>query len=283
MAAAAHTWRDETRDQVRALSGGLLFGIPLLFTMEIWWVGSHTSPTQMALILAVTFLLCAVLTHVAGFRDEADISLGDTLMDTVEAVAMGLVVSAAVLLVLQEITFDEPVADVLGNVIYNGITASIGVSLAAQFFKGAADSSGEDPPEDESEWVGTAVDLGASAIGTVFVASTIAPTDEIPMLAAVSTPGWLLVIIAFSLVVSYCVVFVSGFAKQEQRHQQRGVLQHPVTETVAAYVVALIVCAAALLAFQRVNLTESWQLWTPEILILGLPGAIGGAAGRLAV
>ncbi len=284
MAASAHGWRDELRDQARAFSGGLMFGIPLLYTMEVWWVGAHTSARQMALILAVTFASCAVLTHLAGFRDNPDVTMRETLMDAVEAVAMGLAVSALVLAVIQEISFGDPAAEVLGKVIYHAFTASIGVALAASFFKGASDSSGEDDaPPGESELMGTVVDLGASALGTVFVASTIATTDEIPMLAAVSTPGWLLVVIAASILASYCVVFVSGFAKQEQRRQQRGVLQHPFTETIAAYVVALFVCAALLVAFQRINLSESWQLWGPEILLLGLPGAVGGAAGRLAV
>jgi putative integral membrane protein (TIGR02587 family) len=285
VAAAAHTWSDELRDQVRGFSGGLLFGIPLLFTMEVWWTGSHTSVRQMSGILALTFAVVIVLNRVASFRSEEDHTTFDAVLDAVEAVAMGLLVSFLVLVVTREVGPGIPGAEVLGKVVYHGITASIGVALAGQFFRGAADVGEGDAGggDDTGELLGTVVDLGASALGTVFVASAIAPTDEIPMLEAATTPGWLLVVVAFSLAVSYCVVYVSGFANQEQRHLQKGVLQHPVTETVVAYLVALLVCGVLLVLYQRVDLVDPWQLWLPDVILLGLPAAIGGAAGRLAV
>ena len=41
-------WATEATDLVRGASGGLLFGIPLIYTMEIWWIGAHTTPAQTA-------------------------------------------------------------------------------------------------------------------------------------------------------------------------------------------------------------------------------------------
>ena len=286
MPAATHTWRDELRDQVRGLSGGLLFGIPLLFTMEVWWVGAHTSVRQLAGLLALTFVVVVVLNRVASFRSEEDHTIADALFDAVDAVAMGLLVSLLVLVVIREVGPDVPPAEGLSKVIYHGLTASIGVALAGQFFHGAKDvADGDDGGDggDQGELLGTVVDLGATALGVIFVASAIAPTDEIPMIEAVTAPGWLLVVVGFSLAASYCVVFVSGFANQEQRRLQKGVLQHPVTETVVAYLVSLLVCGVLLVIYQRIDLAGSWQLWLPDVVLLGLPGAIGGAAGRLAV
>jgi putative integral membrane protein (TIGR02587 family) len=281
--AAAHDWSDEVRDQVRGFSGGLLFGIALLYTMEVWWIGSHTSPRQMVGLLAMTFAIVVALNRVAGFRSEEDHTTVDAVLDAVDAVAMGLLVSLLVLLVVREVGPGIPPDETLGKVIYHGITASIGVALAGQFFHGSADTAGEASGEAQGELLGTVVDLGATAIGVTFVASAIAPTDEIRMLTAATPASWLLVVVAFSLAVSYCVVFVSGFANEEQRRLQQGVLQHPVTETVVAYLVSLLVCALLLVVYQRVDLTDAWQLWLPDVILLGLPGAIGGAAGRLAV
>jgi len=281
--AAAHDWSDEVRDHVRGFSGGLLFGIALLYTMEVWWIGSHTSPRQMVGLLAMTFAIVVALNRVAGFRSEEDHTTVDAVLDAVDAVAMGLLVSLLVLLVVREVGPGIPPDETLGKVIYHGITASIGVALAGQFFHGSADTAGEASGEAQGELLGTVVDLGATAIGVTFVASAIAPTDEIRMLTAATPASWLLVVVAFSLAVSYCVVFVSGFANEEQRRLQQGVLQHPVTETVVAYLVSLLVCALLLVVYQRVDLTDAWQLWLPDVILLGLPGAIGGAAGRLAV
>lgn len=283
MPAVAWGWGDELRDQVRAFSGALLFGIPLLFTMELWWTSSHTNPGQMLALLALTFVVVAVLTHVAGFRDAPDVSVRSTLTDAVEAVAVGMLASLLVLVVIREIGPHTTRRELLGKVIYHGITASIGAALATQFFHGSADGQDGDKPGGQSDLLGTIIDFGASAIGAVFVVSAIAPTDEVSMLAAASTPGWLLVVVATSLLASYAIVFVSGFANEEKRRLQPGVLQHPVTETVAAYVVALMVCAAALVTFQRIDLSDPMSVWLPQVVLLGLPGAIGGAAGRLAV
>lgn len=286
MAVAEHGWTDELRDQVRGFSGGLLFGIPLLYTMEVWWTGSHTSVRQMAGLLALTFTVVVILNRVAGFRSEEDHTVFDAVLDAVDAVAMGLLVSLLVLVVVREVVPGLPAREVLGKVVYHGVTASIGVALAGQFFHGAADvADAADAGRTDSDHglMGTVVDLGATALGAIFVASTIAPTDEIPMLEAATSPGWLLVVMVFTLGVSYCIVFVSGFANQHQRRLQQGVLQHPVTETVVAYLVSLLIALVMLVLFQRVDLVEPWRLWLPDVILLGLPGAIGGAAGRLAV
>ncbi|MEO6712360.1 MAG: TIGR02587 family membrane protein [Mycobacteriales bacterium] len=283
VAAGAWGWRDELRDQVRAFSGALLFGIPLLYTLEVWWIASHTSPQQMAAVLAFTFVVAALLIHLAGFRDARDVSLRSTLMDAVEAVAIGMLASLLILVVVREIGPQTTRREVLGKVIYHGVTASIGVALASQFFQGSADGAGGEESGGQSDLLGTIIDLGASAIGAVFVVSAIAPTDEVPLLAGASSPGWLLVVMATSLLASYAIVFVSGFANERKRRLQPGVLQHPVTETVAAYVVALGVCAAGLIIFQRVDPSDPMSVWLPQVVLLGLPGAIGGAAGRLAV
>jgi putative integral membrane protein (TIGR02587 family) len=279
----AHGWRDELRDQVRGFAGGMLFGIPLLFTMEVWWVGSHAPAGELAAVLALTLVVVFLLNRLAGFRDDKPRTTAQAAQDSVESVAMGLLVSALVLVALRELTLTTPLDEALGKVVYHSVTASIGVSLAAQFFRGSADTTEDDGDGSGGGLAGTVVDLGATAIGAMFVCSAIAPTDEIPMLSGGTSPAWLLVVMAFSLVVSYCVVFVSGFANEKQRRAQQGVLQRPATETMAAYLVALMVAALMLVVFKRVDLAEAWHIWLPDVLLLGLPAAVGGAAGRLAV
>ena len=61
-------WRAEGTDVVRAVSGGLLFGVPLLYTMEVWWTGTHTEPHQMLVLLTLLALPIFALNRTAGFR-----------------------------------------------------------------------------------------------------------------------------------------------------------------------------------------------------------------------
>jgi putative integral membrane protein (TIGR02587 family) len=281
MAAPSGQWVDEATAVARAAAGGMLFGIPLLYTMEIWWTGSHTTPAQMLGVLAVTCVPVFLLNRTAGFRSTADVRLRDAVMDTVEAVGLGLILVTMVLFLFREITLDTPPAVGLGKVVYEVMPFCIGIAVANHFL-----SRGRDSPDDSGSKNGptinpTLVDIGATLIGAVFIALNIAPTDEIFMLAATMSPQWLLAVMAASLLVSYAIVFVAGFGDQDKRHAQVGIFQRPSTETVACYLVALFASALMLWFFQRASTPAPFFL--KEVVVLGLPATIGGAAGRLAI
>ncbi len=66
----ANPWRREVDDLLRGLSGGLLFGIPLLYTMETWWIGETISPLRALILLAVAYALNLAFVSWAGFRRQ---------------------------------------------------------------------------------------------------------------------------------------------------------------------------------------------------------------------
>jgi len=107
-------WSSEMGDLVRAAAGGMLFGIPLLFTLEVWGIGSATTPAAMAAVLGLTFVPVTLLVHTAGFRRSMDMRLTSVLSESAEAVAVGVVVVTGVLFVLAEITLRTPLADAIG-------------------------------------------------------------------------------------------------------------------------------------------------------------------------
>jgi putative integral membrane protein (TIGR02587 family) len=274
-------WRAEGLDLVRAASGGLLFGVPLLFTMEVWWIGSHTEPWQMAVALGGLFVPIFALNRTGGFRQHRDRSAVEAAGDTVEAVAVGLVVTTAVLILIREVDPGNVTADI-GKIIYESIPFCLGVGVARYFLqpRGGRMADGEGDAG-EGALHGTVRDLAAAMIGAMFVALSIAPTDEIPLIASTMNPEWLLVVLGASLLATYAIVFVAGFARQDERHAHEGLFQRPFTETVAAYLVALLVSVLLLWVFQRG--TSPWTDLLDRALVLGFPAAIGGAAGRLAV
>ena len=277
----------ELVDLARAASGGMLFGIPLLFTMEVWWVGSKTRPLESLGILTMSFLIVLVLNKTSGFRRDSDVTWRDAAIDSVEALAVGLVCVAFVLMLIREVTFSTPLSEALGKIVYESAPFGVGIGLAHNFLRrGRAedeDSDGNDKNEGRSPLSATLADVGATVIGAVFIAFNIAPTDEVPMIAAAMGPAWQVGMVLASLVISYWIVFESGFSSQEQRRNQPGVLQHPITETVAAYAVALLSAVVMLWFFQRFGTDEPLSARLGYVVVLGLPAAVGGAAGRLAV
>lgn len=283
-------WKTEIKDLVTGISGGFLFGIPLMYTMEVWWIGSYTKPPLMLVVLAVTFLVIFLLNQTDGFRKNSSNSLMQIVMESVEALAIGLISAAAMLFLLQEVTGETPLDESLGKIIFEAVPFSLGVALARTLLSGGnQEESEEEQPQlsgsqrKKQRHQATLADIGATAIGALFIAFNISPTDEISMLAAVATAPWLLAIIAASLVISYGIVFVADFTTQQKRLQQEGLFHHPLVETVMSYLVSLILAAFMLWFFHRLSFADPWQNWLSYTILLGLPATVGGAAGRLAV
>ncbi|KGN30811.1 hypothetical protein N802_06270 [Knoellia sinensis KCTC 19936] len=296
-AAAENPWRTEALDLVRGMSGGLLFGVPLLYTMEVWWTGALTQAWVLLLIAALLFVPVFVMNKTEGFRPSRDVRWRDAAADSVEAVALGFVLAVVMLVLIREITTGTPLGAALGKAFYEAVPFCLGIGMARHLLGGERssvegdeqDGNGEGDAGEGDGGEGDArprvsasvADLGATVVGAVFISLAIAPTDEVPMISSAMTPLWLLAMMAASLLISYAIVFVAGFGKQDERHASEGPFQHPITETVVCYLVALAVAMVLLALFQRALLP--WPELLSQSIVLALPAAIGGAAGRLAI
>jgi len=287
-----NAWKREINDIVRGICGGFLFGIPLIYTMEVWWIGSLVKPRLIFMAIAFTFIVVFILNYTEGFRKRKNNwRIDEAAIDTVEAMALGFVCSAFMLWLLQEITPETSLKESLGKIVFEGVPFTLGVALANQFLQegnqnnsiSIAHKGKSINKHKRNDLHATFADLGATLIGAIVIAFNIAPTDEVPMLAAAISPPWLLVLMAASLVISYTIVFQAGFSDQQKRRQQKGIFQRPLSETTISYLVSLIASGVMLFFFQKVTITDTWMMWLEHILVLGLPATIGGAAGRLAI
>lgn len=279
----AASWYGELRGLVRAFSGAFLFGIPLLYTMEMWWLGDLATPSHLALTLGIALVANFGLVTAAGFKEEK--SLFSRIEQTMDAVAVGAVGSAIVLLALNQLNPDQPPLAMLGKIVIQTLPLSIGASLANIVFSGG--DKGREGDDDAGSrmttwWHALFNDVGATAIGAAFIASNVAPTDEIPMLAARLEYWHLLALIGLTLLSGYIIVFASGFdpaAKRDREH----LFQHPATETVLSYLVSLVVAFGVLALMKQIAAGDPPALVLTQTLLLGFPAMVGGAAGRIAV
>jgi putative integral membrane protein (TIGR02587 family) len=289
----AQSWSNQFDDMIRGASGGFLFGIPLLYTMEVWWIGSQTPPPVMLAILAATFAVVFLLNRTEGFRKTQSMHFLDTFMDSVEVLAIGIICATFMLFLLGEIRVGTPLEEALGKLILESVPFALGAALSRAFLSGDrwsstnsedSDNKGKQKKKaDKQEINATLADIGATLIGATIIAFNIAPTDEIPMLNASASPSWLLAILVASLIISYGIVFQAGFTTQKKRRQQQGIFQRPISETVASYLVSLFAAAFMLFFFNRLTIDDPWTLWLSHTVLLGLPASIGGAAGRIAL
>ena len=62
------TSRDYAIGLARAFGGANIFALPLLMTMEMWWLGFYLDPLRLALFLVVNFAVLVGLSRFGGFE-----------------------------------------------------------------------------------------------------------------------------------------------------------------------------------------------------------------------
>ena len=282
-------WRQEAEEIVSGASGGFLFGIPLLYTMEVWFIGSYVRPSILLSIVGITFVIILLLNRIEGFRTRESETLPGAIAETIETLAIGMTCALLMLVILQRIDWQTPLAEMLGKIVFEGVPFSLGVAFSRSLLSGNGEADLEpntqqsSPSTNSSPMRDTLADLAATLIGALFIAFSIAPTDEIAVLAASASPLWLLIIMIVSLTVSYGIVFAANFTNSDRRRQQQGLFQSPQAETIISYLVSLVAGMLMLWFFQKIAFGDPWFIWLRYGIILALPASIGGAAGRLAV
>ncbi|MGF1588742.1 MAG: TIGR02587 family membrane protein [Pleurocapsa sp.] len=291
--ASGDDWQAEFQEIISGASGGFLFGIPLLYTMEVWFIGAYVQPPVLLGILTITFIIVLLINRIEGFRPQESETWPGSIAETFETLAVGMVCSTLMLVILRRIDLQTSLSEALGQIIFESVPFSFGVAFSRSLLSGEAtvdldaNHRSSSPSSSRNQksivWRDTIADFSATLIGTLFIAFSIAPTDEIDMLAASASAWELLAIIVASLLISYGIVFASKIANYQQRRQQSGLFQTPQSETVISYIVSLFVGMMMLWFFQKISVSDPWFLWLRYGIILGLPASVGGAAGRLAV
>jgi putative integral membrane protein (TIGR02587 family) len=276
--------RGELHDLARGAAGGFLFGIPLLYTMELWFTGLSISSFHALLLVVLSFALALAFVLVIGFRGQDRPGRLGYVAEAVDAVGIGIGVTALTLLVLGRIGPGDDLDVIAGRIAIELVPVTLGVSIANHLLPRAGGRvTGDDDRTAEDRVNPTLLDLFAAAAGALLLSLNIAPTDEVRMIAGELGEPRLVALVVFSLLVSYLVVFEAELGDQHGRRQTEGALQSPLTETVASYVVALLVCALVTWLVGGFPDDPSHGTVLSQVVVLGLPGALGAAAGRLAV
>ena len=271
-------WRKEADDFIRAFSGAFLFGIPLLLTEEMWSIGTTIGYRKLLLGLLVALGINVLLAYFAGFKRES--TFGTSAAQALDAVAVGAIAGAMVLAALGRIRWGDPLGDVLSKIMIQAVPLSIGASVANSVIPREKDRRGrEDGGPPPSPWRAALSDLGATAAGAIFVSFAIAPTAEVQLLAGGIDYAHQLALVALTLLVTFAIVFASGFSPQGAG--PTGPLQRPLVETTFAYAVSLLIALGALVLFDRITVETRPASALAQVFVLGLPAAVGGAAGRL--
>ena len=258
-------------DVMRGVAGGVLLGVPLLYTQETWLHGRSLSPFIILVGLLGTFAINVALSYYVGFRP------GRThrpIEDALVGMGLSVLLSALLLLLLDRVGQGTAPENVLGVAVLTAIPVSIGFSIGVAL----APLSGAEKSEDIPSGGG---DLLVAAGGALVFALNIAPTEEPILLAAELGGVHLGLLVVASLVLPYLMVFFAEFGGRDRRVASDGATQGPLTETLLAYAVAFVVSAAMLTMFGRVDEVDG--IATARVVTLAFPASIGAALGRMLI
>ncbi|WP_051286251.1 DUF2391 family protein [Salinimicrobium terrae] len=171
---------ETAKEYGRGIVGGLLFSLPLLYTMEVWWTGFTASPEKLLAFVAFTFLLLLGYNKHSGMRKDA--SLKDILHESIEDITIAFTVAFLFLLLINKISLTMPLREIAGKVIVESMIVAIGVSV------GTAQLGQEKKREGSKEGGGILQMIVLSICGAVLIASAVAPTEEILKIAIISGP-----------------------------------------------------------------------------------------------
>jgi putative integral membrane protein (TIGR02587 family) len=281
----------------RGVAGGLMFSLPLLYTMEVWWAGFNAHPWRLAAYVSATFVLLLGYNRFAGLRHDA--GMLEVAIDSVEEMGLGFIIAAVALFLLGRITFGMPLNEAAGQIVIEAMTVAVGVSVGTAQLGGGEDSgegsigrggaAGRAKPGGKAGRMGGAergepeLHFGGQMLlafcGAALFAANVAPTEEIVMIAVEISWMRLLGLASVSLLLGALILHYSEFTGARRFVRTEGV-GAVVAGSVATYAVALVTSGLILWFFGRF---DGVTLYTAlaQMVVLGVAATLGASAGRL--
>ena len=271
---------EELRDQIRGFTGALLVvGLTFHYTMETWWLG-WTLPLSYLVGYALVGLgLILVATRSIGFHEEKQQGPSEqpnpwyrVLLDFAEILAQSFVASYTILLLLGVIDVDSSLNLVVRLGLIEVVPLGFGAALANRLFGGANDAASK-----EGQFP---TNVAIFAVGALFVASTMAPTQEMELIAV--HMDWLryALLIALTLALVYLVLYELEFKGQQSRLERDRRLQ--VGTVFIVYAVGATMSFAMLLGFGHF-IHATLPVVYQETVVLAFPASLGAAAAEVVV
>lgn len=257
----------------RAFGGAIIFSLPILMTMEMWYLGFYMGRFRLALFLLLVIPLLIGLSHYVGFEKTSRFK--SDAVDAFVAYAVGFTTAAVTLFLFGIIEWSMSADEIVGKVAVQAVPGSIGAMLAQS-------QLGVNPEEKEEKKrrAHYGGELFIMTVGALFLAFNLAPTQEV-ILIAYRMSDWSVVALALvSLLVMHAFVYSLKFRGQASVPPGVPFWSVFLRFTVTGYAVALFISLYILWTFGRTEGLALYQI-IRIVLVLGFPAATGAAAARL--
>ena len=257
----------------RAFAGALIFCLPLLLTMEMWWLGFSLEPWRLIQFTVANIMLLYGLSRVAGFEESH--SWADDILDAFAAYFVAALTATVTLYLIGAVRPGMTPAEVTGMIAIQSVPASFGAMIGAKLL-------GEGEEIEESErWRDTYQgQLFLMLAGALFLSFTAAPTEEMILISFQMDPWQSLALVAVSILLLHAIVYLVGFHGQEARltGQREALFGY----SLPGYAIAIAVSFYLLWSFGRLDgLALAPALMAA--IVIAFPAAIGAGIARVVI
>lgn len=215
----------------RAVGGAIMFGLPLMMTMEMWSMGFYIGPLRLLSLLLVSLPVLVCVSRLIGFKESRE--LLDNIIDVFVAYAFGFVVSTMVLCLFNALTWNDGAAINFKIIMLQAIPASFGALLARSELGSNHDTSAEKSGIDR---------IAVLAIGAIYFAFNIAPTEEIQHIAFQMTSWHLMALFITTIVVMHIFSATGSFRVSTKQVSSENLIVS-LSYTCTAFLVAMTTCS----------------------------------------
>jgi putative integral membrane protein (TIGR02587 family) len=259
----------------RAFGGALIFSMPMFMTMELWHLGFAADRLRIALLVVLMIPVLIGLSHYCGFEPTFDWQ--DDVVDAFVGYAVAFAASFLVLALFSEMQRGTPRDEMVGKLALQTVGGSVGALLAEGQF-GTRDDHAEEQQRNASH-IG---EMFLMLVGALVLALSVAPTEEIGMIATKIGPGQAIALVVLSLLVMHAFVYAVGFRGQADVPDETPRWSLFLRYTVPGYAIALLASVYLLWTFGRTD-GVSWVHLVTTAVVLAFPASIGAAAARLLI
>lgn len=255
----------------RGVAGALFLALPMLMTMEMWYLGFTIARERLLLLLLLNIPLLILLAHRIGF--EETFTWREAIRDAIIAYGIGIVTSVIVLAALGLLHGDMPVSEAIAKIALQSVPASIGAMLGRS-------QLGHEETDDDSQETPYHGELLMMAAGALFLSLNIAPTDEMMVLAYKMSIWHAIVVTVLSIALMHGFVYAVSFIGGHELEPETPWWHAFVRFTLPGYVIALAISTFALWIFERLGDSSAVEIML-SVIVLGFPASLGAAAARL--
>ncbi|MDO8907314.1 MAG: TIGR02587 family membrane protein [Pseudohongiella sp.] len=256
----------------RAVGGAVVFGMPMTMTMEMWWLGFYVDPLRLLCLLIISLPLLVGVSSVIGFTESRE--LIDNIIDVFVAYAFGFLLSGLSLILFHTASLEHAAETNFTIFMLQAIPASLGALLGRSEL-----GSGE---HDRAEEKSQADKFVVLAVGALFLALNVAPTDEIQMIAYQMSRWHLLGLFLMTCLVMYIFVHAGSYSKGSEIKDTPDTFVGRIYHTCLALTVAATISVLLLWVFGKTDGLGFGAL-IGNVIVLMFPSGIGAAAARLII